>query len=523
MRPWRRLGHARLAIPPVSLRAATTAPSLYCRPFHNDLNIESSAVRSVESVAFAQRTRAQEKTLSHGQPTSWSGQHAERSNARSTPLKSAHAPGKIPLPTSCPGCGALTQEVDNAEPGFYTRSRKAVRAYSKSRRVAAGQDGDIQTEAEQVQEPPPLVAGVQEESVPIPVCERCHDLLYNFRGVPIAHPSLEDIADSIAESPFSRNHVYHVLDAADFPMSLEPKIISQLSLAKPRSQNRRSQHSYEHKPTLSFIITRSDLLAPTKEKVDRMMAYFQTVLRTALGRTGQNLRLGNVHLVSAKRGWWTTEIKESIWKRGGGNWMVGKFNVGKSNLFEVLFPKGSGERAPSYAELAKQQATHQNPAPELMPESELLPPPQPESPFPALPLVSNLPGTTASPIRLPFGNHKGELIDLPGLERGNLDKYVHQDHKLDLVMTSRPKVAQHNVKPRQSLLLGGGLIRITPGLDINDPSTTMMAYPFVPLGAHVTSTEKAIGIQQQNRESGIETILAEHVGDILQVCRHNHA
>lgn len=525
MRSWRRLAHARLAISPVPLRAATTGPSVYYRPVHNDLNTESSAPRNVDPVAFAQQTRAQEKTISHGQLASWSGQHTNRSNDRPTPLKSAHAPGKIPLPTSCPGCGALTQEADTAEPGFYRKSRKAVRAYLKLRRVAAGQDEDSQTEAEQSQEPSLLVVGVEaigtnkdvaEESVPIPVCERCHDLLYNLRAVPIAHPSLEDIADSIAESPFSRNHVYHVLDAADFPMSLEPKIISQLSLAKPRSQNRRSQHSYEHKPTLSFIITRSDLLAPTKEKVDRMMAYFQTVLRMALGRAGQNLRLGNVHLVSAKRGWWTTEIKESIWKRGGGNWMVGKFNVGKSNLFEVLFPKGSGERAPSYAELAKQQATQKKPAPELLPESGLLPPPQPESPFPALPLVSNLPGTTASPIRLPFGNHKGELIDLPGLERGNLDKYVHQDHKLDLVMTSRPKVAQHNIKPGQSLLLGGGLIRITPGLDMDDPSTTMMAYPFVPLEAHVTSTEKAIGVQQQNRESGIETILAEHVGDIFK-------
>ena len=454
-----------------------------------------------------------------------SAQHEYHSRDGSTSVKSTDAPGKVLLPISCPGCGALTQEVDSAEPGFYTRSRKAVRAYLKSRRVAVGEDEASQKEAEQSLESSPLaseaeVAGrekaVAQGSVPIPVCERCHDLLYNLRGVPIAHPSLEDIADSIAESPFSRNHVYHVLDAADFPMSLEPKIISQLSLAKPRSQNRRSQHSYEHKPTLSFIITRSDLLAPTKEKVDRMMAYFQTVLRTALGRAGQNIRLGNVHLVSAKRGWWTTEIKESIWKRGGGNWMVGKFNVGKSNLFEVLFPKGSGERAPSHAELAADQAIRRVSQPELLSESGMLPPPQPESPFPALPLVSNLPGTTASPIRLPFGNRKGELIDLPGLERGNLDKYVHPDHKLDMVMTSRPKVAQHNIKPGQSLLLGGGLVRITPALDINDPSTTMMAYAFVPLEAHVTANEKAVGIQRQDRDSGIESILAENVGDIFK-------
>ena len=336
--------------------------------------------------------------------------------------------------------------------------------------------------------------------------------MYNFRGSSIAHPSLEALADSIAESPFTRNHVYHVLDAADFPMSLEPRILSQLSLAKPRSQNRRSKHAYPHKPTLSFIITRSDLLAPTKEKVDTMMPYFQNILRTALGRAGHNMRLGNVHLVSAKRGWWTKEIKEEIWKRGGGNWMVGQFNVGKSNLFEVLFPKGSEATPPSRPDLAKPQPS-KKPNPELLSESALLPPPQPESPFPTLPLVSNLPGTTASPIRIPFGDHRGELIDLPGLQRSNLDQCVLPDHKLDLVMTSRPKVSQHNIKPGQSLLLGGGLVRITPVLDANDPSTIMIAYPFVPLDSHVTATDKAVGTQQQIRESGLDSILMPDVGE----------
>lgn len=39
-----------------------------------------------------------------------------------------------------------------------------------------------------------------------------------------------------------------------------------------------------------------------------------------------------------------------------------------------------------------------------------------------------------------------------------------------------------------------------------------MAYPFVPLKAHVTSTEKALGTQLQQRESGIDSILAEGAG-----------
>jgi hypothetical protein len=249
--------------------------------------------------------------------------------------------------------------------------------------------------------------------------------------------------------------------------------------------------------------------------VDSMMPKFIAILRTALGRMGQNLRLGNVHLVSSKRGWWTKDIKETIRDRGGGNWLVGKFNVGKSNLFEVLFPKATHDSEPVRAELQRQkdiEAAGRASDTSWLSERNLLPPPQPEVAFPTMPLVSSLPGTTASPIRIPFGNHKGELIDMPGLQRGGLDQYVRPEDKADLVMIHRPTVSQHVIKPCQSLLLGGGLVRITPILDENDRSTTMLAYPFVPLRAHVTSTAKAEGTQIQQRESGIESMLAEEAG-----------
>jgi hypothetical protein len=259
--------------------------------------------------------------------------------------------------------------------------------------------------------------------------------------------------------------------------------------------------------------------------VDSLMPYFTSVLRTALGRSAEDIRLGNVHLVSSKRGWWTKDIKESIWKRGGGSWMVGKVNVGKSNLFEVLFPKGSTDRTPSHAEL-EQEAQCKTSSPgsdntpgqsdnklELLSETSLLPPPQPETPYPVLPLISSLPGTTASPIRLPFGNNKGELIDLPGLARGNLDSYVAPEHKLDLVMTHRPTVVQHNIKPGQSLLLGGGLVRITPAFNDAERDTVVLAYPFVPISAHVTATEKAISTQLQQRVSGIKSIVRDGAGE----------
>lgn len=432
------------------------------------------------------------------------------------------------LPISCPGCGALTQDVEPATAGYYTRSRKAVKGYLKELRqiqYASDKIGRHSEESTTVLETSdPDSPSIQQEngqtgtpaSLVLPICDRCHDLMHESKGVPIAHPSIEDIADSIAESPFSRNHVYHVIDAADFPMSLIPSIHKHLSIARPRTQNRRSpQFRNTTKPGLSFIITRSDLLGPNKEMVDRLMPRITAILRTALGHWGEKMRLGNVHLISSKRGWWTPGLKDHIWERGGGNWLVGKFNVGKSNLFEVIFPKGSGDRALSYADLEEEQhqpSTDVSRHIDALPENSLLPPAQPEVRFPSMPLVSSLPGTTASPIRLPFGKHRGELIDLPGLERSGLDHFVDKAHKLDLVMTSRPTVKLLKVKPGQSLLLGGGLVRITPILDENDPSTILMAYPFVPLTAHVTSTEKAIGTQEQRRESGIESILAEEAG-----------
>lgn len=477
----------------------------------------------------------------HGIPTALWPVKPVSDTLESPPILSTTAePPK--LPRTCPGCGALTQGSEPTSPGFYTRDRRAVKIYLRSKKrqarlsnveslsdVEEGVQPEEQEEAEEevlqvdtetiVQDAPKDAEkqSVISEAPTVPLCDRCHDLIHNSRGQSIAHPSIDNIADSISESPFKRNHIYHVIDAADFPLSVIPGIFNKLELAKARSQNRRSQHDFSSKPTVSFIVTRSDLLAPTKEMVDSMMPYFQSVLRRALGRVGKDMRLGNVHLVSAKRGWWTKEIKEEIWKRGGGNWMVGKVNVGKSNLFEVLFPKGSGDRGPAYAELQQKQKEQETPQSDIedeyvLDETKLLPPAQPETPFPVFPVVSSLPGTTASPIRLPFGSHKGELIDLPGLERGDLERYVLPENRLDLVMTHRHNVEQYVIKPGQSLILGGGLIRITPQLDQADRSMTMLAYPFVPLKAHVTSTEKAALQQSQQRESGIESILAPNVG-----------
>ena len=286
---------------------------------------------------------------------------------------------------------------------------------------------------------------------------------------------------------------------------------------------------------MSFIITRSDLLAPKKEQVDKLMPYLVQVLRDALGKSAENVRLGNVRCVSAKRGWWTKQVKEDIWNRGGGGWMVGKVNVGKSNLFENIFPKGRHEEAgvqplqdvaergllsqpageaPEQRHGLEQEPqkkhdskAHEEEETDMSPLGDSSLPPAPlETAFPVLPLVSSLPGTTAAPIRIPFGGGKGELIDLPGLSRGDLEEFVKDEHKLDLVMRHRIKPKQFTIKPGQSLLVGG-LIRITPLTEV-----PVLAYPFVPLKCHVTSTEKAIPIHTQKAESGVATIAKPGVG-----------
>lgn len=330
------------------------------------------------------------------------------------------------------------------------------------------------------------------------------------------HPTLTSIRDIIFESPHKYNHIYHVLDAADFPLSVIPRLQQYLSLTPQRSRNRRAtQKKFYHGQTadITFVITRSDLLAPRKEQVDELMPYLLEVLRQALGFSSSRVRLGNVYCVSSKRGWWTKQLKEEIWTRGGGGWLVGKVNVGKSNLFESIFPKGRhmdlpnaiGQLEQSKARNGLQQSYIYE---ERLCQGSLLPPVPVETPYPLMPVVSHLPGTTAAPIRLLFGGGKGELVDLPGLPRSIFEKYLQDNHKSDFFMQHRVTPKQYIIKPGQSLLLGG-IVRITP----TSPEIIVLAYPFVPVQSHVTSTAKAIEIQTQQHISGIPNIARPESGD----------
>lgn len=437
------------------------------------------------------------------------------------------------LPHSCPGCGAPSQTLDPKEAGFYSVTRSAVQDFlenvdSKVKEEDKVLDAVVKQADEETLKQLGLEPQQQEEEQsgpkPSPICDRCHNLIHHGQGVPIFHPSIQSVRDIIEESPYTTNHIYHVIDAADFPMSLIPSLQHDLKLSRLRTRNRRSktkQYIKGRVAMVSFIITRADLLAPKKEQVDNLMPYLREVLRDALGEGGQNLRLGNVRCVSAKREWWTSKLKEDIWKRGGAGWMVGKVNVGKSKLFKTVFPKGGaqafkaddGRRKEVELESSTEKQDEKEDV-ELLDESEsgsLLPAAQPETPYPVMPVTSLLPGTTASPIRVPFGNGRGELIDLPGIARSSLADFVRPECEQELVMTSRVKPEQTVIKSGQTLLLGGGLLRIRP----TTPGVWFMAYAFTKLVPHVTATAKARLMETNERAIAIPTIAKPGVKESL--------
>lgn len=460
-------------------------------------------------------------------------------------------PGPVPvrqLPVQCHGCGALSQTKLSDSAGFYDLNRKAVKAFlgllkEEPRRRA--QDDIVQASLRSLNEDQLKYLGINPDALApkepkdeitlpstpdepeVPLCERCHNLVHHHTGASIYHPTIEAIRDTISESPYKYNHVYHVIDAADFPMSLLPRVNQLLDLMPLRTKNRRQRglgRFYKGKKTeMSFIITRSDLLAPKKEAVDRMMPYLVETLRDALPRDSRHVRLGNVRCVSAKRSWWTKELKEDIWERGGAGWMVGRVNVGKSQLFHAVFPKGrmNWQESKHDISVAMQHQDHDaeqvkldSVLPELedLDEDSLLPPPQAEKNYPQMPVVSALPGTTASPIRVPFGGGKGELIDLPGLARGDLENLIREEHRPSLIMKSRITPEQCVIKPGKSLLIGG-FIRITP----QTPDLIFLGYNFTPLQEHLCNTEKAIAVQKQTGDVNVENIALPETADKIQL------
>ncbi|KAK4130920.1 hypothetical protein BT67DRAFT_428733 [Trichocladium antarcticum] len=516
--------------------AATSELPLYLCPAFRSLSIENAAVRR----RCGPTARPIQVRRLHSQSAA---------PASSEPPQLTKQPVKT-LPLQCHGCGALSQTTVANEAGYYDVSRTAVKQYlgvadEKKRSNPRAADQVVEQALQGVD-----VAALERQGISLksllperapeatttpsedkaPLCDRCHGLVYHSSAESIYHPSIESLQETIEESPYKRNHVYHVLDAADFPMSLIPGLHRFLD-ASFRGKNRRAKPiKYQHgrQTEISFIITRSDLLAPNKEQVDSLMPYLKETLREALGRYAKRVRIANVHCVSAKRDWWTKELKERIWQRGGAGWMVGKANVGKSRLFSAVFPKGRMDGTASKHKISVNMfpdAAEHDDADPLLPhrttspdaDFPLLPPVMPETPYPAMPIVSSLPGTTASPIRLPFGSGRGELIDLPGLTPSTLEQHVLPSARGQLLMRARVVPEQQVLKPGQSLLLGGGLVRLTPRNTLpDDHELVFLAYAFTPIGPHVTATDKAVALQAQVEERPrVEGLLAPGAGETV--------
>ncbi|KKA27692.1 hypothetical protein TD95_002771 [Thielaviopsis punctulata] len=486
---------------------------------------------------------------------------------------------KRSLPSTCSGCGAFTQTKHAQHPGYYDLNRKSVRHYLGLEERPVKKATDVKDNHQvlavinQIGEEKLKQLGIdpksliQDENPDLelqknrdgvlqpPLCDRCHVLIHHRVGEPIFHPSVHALSATLDESPWKYNHVFHVIDAADFPMSLVPRLHQIIGDIHLRTRNRRSSPMHfqgDRAITMSFVITRSDLLAPKKEQVDALMPYLREVLRESLGRVGRSVRLGNLWCVSAKRAWWTASLREEIWRRGGALWLIGKINVGKSQLFETVYPKGrlpqpeeplrdslegsqesdTGFATEASAETATATSTEPSTEPSTTPATnppaqprvslieetnplkigEWLPPPRKEEMYPAMPTVSDLAGTTASPIRIPFGGGKGELIDLPGLARTTLTNNVMTKFRDQLIMKSRIVPEQQVVKPGQSLLIGG-MFRITP----RSEDTIILAYNFTPMEPHVTNTQKAIEISEQRSDLVVNNIAVPGVGSSMKL------
>ncbi|KAL2853785.1 hypothetical protein BJY01DRAFT_57402 [Aspergillus pseudoustus] len=440
------------------------------------------------------------------------------------------------LPLCCPGCGAYSQTVEPNEPGYYSKTRKQTRQAQDEaeKEEQSGHDEALATISKVLEKtdgatPKPGRAGVLLENAtetiskyleksqqPVQICDRCHNLRHHNEGVTVISPTIHSIRAYLDESPHRDNRIYHVIDAADFPMSVVDGIYEELSIQEQRSHNRRAaMHKYKHGrklPTISFIITRSDLLAPTKDLADSKMEYIRSILREKLRIPSEDFRMGNIHMISAQRGWWTTKVKEEMRDHGGGLWIVGKANVGKSSFVEACLPKDSKnfEKMMDLVERRQQESQNSCDQPAAVLDS-ILPPAPREDLYPVLPVVSSLPGTTVSPIRIPFGGGRGEIIDLPGLDRPDLTQFVLDEYKRDLIMTKRQKPERHTIKPGQSLLLGGGLVRITP---VNSDAI-LLAACFIPIETHLTKTEKAVEMQAQSRPYPRTNIVKEGTGELV--------
>lgn len=436
---------------------------------------------------------------------------------------------KFVPPPYCPGCGAPSQQVDANLPGYYTpkptkRQRfgsENLKIKTKKRRhedeiwEQALQRIKAEREATGIEsgaEPPPElepddakelameefnsskpkaddleeIAEAAEKLTDLksqtttPVCQRCHSMVHHHSAPPLpSYPTLDTLTNLLKSSSHKTNHIYHLIDAADLPMSLIPGLKNHLYTNLPREITRGL--------TISYVVTRSDLLMPTEKQVYSLVTWAKKVVKDALpeGEKVEGYSAENkIHVLSARQGWGIGRIKSETRHREGGVWVVGAVNVGKSRLVREVWPESGRGRAgsleeadeldllPEMEEMALEENEERTASSDIVSKktarnevgSKKMPPRPVTLHVP--PTVSDLPGTTAAPIRVMFktagtGGKKtlGELVDLPGLERWvgfgekGLLPFVREDKRKEFRMEARVKQEQYTIKPGKLPLL----------------------------------------------------------------------
>ncbi|KAK6535283.1 hypothetical protein TWF694_001751 [Orbilia ellipsospora] len=308
------------------------------------------------------------------------------------------------------------------------------------------------------------------------LCARCRNLLHHDKKLSdTPDATFTQAAEVIAQSPFNRVHVYHLIDAADFPVSVLPN--ARRAILKNLKGSKKGGRK---DVTMSYVITRADLLMPTEQKVTSLMTYIRRVLTNYLG---EETDLKDLRVVSAKRTWTTERLKDEIRARKGGVVLLGKTNVGKSRLYEAIFPKRNAKDFP----MTKGRGFGKEEEEE---EEEWYVQNGQKVKYPDMPLASKVPGTTVGPITIDFAAGRGQLVDLPGFSRGGMMNYVKQDYVKDVLMLNKINPTKDIVLPGQSYLLGG-LVRVLPLENMTGRPVTLEVATFSNLPPHVASHNKA--------------------------------
>ncbi|KAG0128873.1 hypothetical protein HOY82DRAFT_611589 [Tuber indicum] len=422
------------------------------------------------------------------------------------------------IPDYCPGCGAPSQRRNPNLPGHYSRltrrqrfgdltikSQKQHREenifYDTLERLKSQQDP--KTISQELREFLGTTAD-EESNIPPLVCGRCYGIRYHHRASELpAYPTLHTLTNLMQNSPHTQNHIYHLIDAADLPMSLQPGLREHLyqNLPKP----------LRHGLTISYVVTRADILMASQRQISSLMTYIKKRIKDALPEDEKvESVVDKIHVISVRNGWGVGRVKDEIRSRAGGVWIIGGINVGKSRFVKEMWPEG-GESRPVTREEAEECG--------ILPEGgggtgvkavkEEVEKRQRKGryeysfdPLRIAPTVSDVPGTTAAPIKIAYqvsgrsGKVWGEMIDLPGFERwvgygkNGLLKYVRPELRTAVAMNKLVKRRQYTIKAGQSMILGG-LIIITPRINSRG-GQVVLATPFTNLPVHIASTYKSL-------------------------------